>query len=47
DEEELSRRLIDKMHRVTFEGTDQKIFTTSTILGLIFFSPWPCSVFPP
>jgi ferrous iron transport protein B len=46
DEEEVSKRLIEKMRVVTFEGTSEKIFTPSTIFGLIFFFTMALQCFP-
>ena len=34
------------MHEVTFEGTDQKIFTVSSVFGLMFFFAFALQCFP-
>ena len=37
DEETLRESILDAMRNATIAGTDQKLFTTSTIVGLIIF----------
>ena len=37
DQDSQQAGLLDNMHTATFSGTNRRIFTTSTILGLIVF----------
>lgn len=47
DEEELnSQKLLERMRTVTFENSDKKIFTFSTVIGLLFFFNVALQCFP-
>ena len=47
DEEELDRqKLLERMRTVTFENSDKKIFTFSTVIGLLFFFNVALQCFP-
>ncbi len=47
DEDDInSQKLLERMRTVTFEGTDQKIFTFSTVIGLLFFFNIALQCFP-
>lgn len=47
DEDEInSRKLLERMRTVTYENSDQKIFTFSTIIGLLFFFNMALQCFP-
>lgn len=47
DEDELSsQKLMARMRTVTFENSDQKIFTFSTVIGLLFFFNMALQCFP-
>ena len=47
DEDEInSQKLLERMRTVTFEGSNQKIFTFSTIVGLLFFFNVALQCFP-
>ncbi|MCM8536096.1 MAG: ferrous iron transporter B [Lentisphaeraceae bacterium] len=47
DEDKISsQKLLERMRTVTFEGTDQKIFTASTCVGLMFFFSVALQCFP-
>lgn len=46
DEETMNTRLLKKMEEATFEGTDQKIFTTASSIGILFFFVIALQCFP-
>lgn len=47
DEDEInSQKLLERMRTVTFEDSDQKIFTFSTVIGLLFFFNMALQCFP-
>lgn len=46
DEDALRSKLLQSMREETFEGRDQKIFTLSTCLGLLFFFVFALQCFP-
>ena len=47
DEEEInSQKLLERMRTVTFENSEQKIFTFSTVIGLLFFFNMALQCFP-
>ena len=46
DEDNLQSKLLSKMHQETFAGTDEKIFTLSTCLGMLFFFTFALQCFP-
>ncbi len=47
DKDELSKqKLLERMRNVTFENSDKRIFTTSTVLGLLFFFNMALQCFP-
>lgn len=46
DEDLMQAKLLQNMREVTFEGTSQKIFTPSSVLGLLFFFAVALQCFP-
>ena len=46
DEDDLNDRLLAQMDQVTFAGTDQRIFTVATAIGLLFFFTIALQCFP-
>ncbi len=46
DDPEHDRLLVGQMRNVTWEGTDQRIFTLSTVLGMLFFFSVALQCFP-
>ncbi len=46
DEDELQNRLLASMRTATFDGTDKRIFTTSSAIGLLFFFMVALQCFP-
>ena len=46
DEETLNARLLKKMDEATFAGSDQKIFTVSSCIGILFFFIIALQCFP-
>jgi ferrous iron transport protein B len=46
DEQAMNARLLKKMEEATFEGTNQKIFTTASTIGILFFFIIALQCFP-
>jgi ferrous iron transport protein B len=46
EESAMQEKLLERMQTVTFEGSEQKIFTLSSCLGLIFFFTMALQCFP-
>jgi ferrous iron transport protein B len=46
DDATIRAQLVSHMREVTFEGTDQKIFTLSSCFGLLFFFAFALQCFP-
>ncbi len=46
DEEQIKVRLLNTMEKATFSESNQKIFTTSTCMGILFFFTFALQCFP-
>ena len=46
DEQAVTEKLLGQMSQVTFAGTDQRVFTVSSVIGLLFFFSIALQCFP-